>query len=152
MKLQISKSSRVGRYYEWLMVRYSGRFDSWFDPWRGLTLCSFVQNIFWRSLILFAAIIVVLAGLLITLSIMFYPELNLIMGWSPDRDIQYLSISFWILFLFMVSALRFDKYVDERRKRLRSVVIIHKPKQPSLVWEYLKAKKKRICPLINVVE
>lgn len=152
MKITISKSSLVGRYYSWLMEYFSSRSSS--GAWQNLSLCYFVQNLFWRSLIPLAGILLVLFCCLFILFALLYPYLYFFLNLNVDKDMLTSSVLLWGIFFGLSSLAWLNKYIKEHLNKKTEVeeITVEDSKKPSIIWEWLKAKKKKVCPLINVVE
>ncbi len=138
--ITVSKSSKLGRYYEWQMDHVSGKLG---DPWKNLSLCRFVQGLFWRSLFLLVAVAILLIIGSAILSMYLAPLLSL-MGFHYFDDTVTISLVMWLLTLAMAAIIYIGKKFENRPEK--------KPKEPSIVVEWVKAKKNKVCPRINVVD
>lgn len=141
--LTISKSSKIGRYYNWLMDNFSSKGD--YSRWNNLSLCAFCQNIFWRTLFIIGLAGVLLIGAGVVLFILLAPFINEFV--TIESVYVAMSLVIWAAFTIIFSAVAVSEYLERRESRREYVEL-----RPSLVIEWLKAKKQKVCPRINVIE
>jgi len=162
----ISKSSRLGRYYDWIcelspegMRHYVTR------RWENLNLCTFVQRIFWLTVgkfLLWSGLAALICFGLYTMA--FVPYWWIKYGFPAEHPpFQFvIGVIFWVGVMFvsagvayqMISTSAWWQAREGRKWQMREAKKAEKavPRQPSLVWVWLKAKKERVCPLIKVVD
>lgn len=139
--ITIKKSSRIGRYYQWIMCTVGSKYE--FEIWKNLSLCYFVQSIFWRTLAMIAWGIFML---FMAVSMAFFMTYSIwvLIGVVPyDLGIHISSVVLILLVGFAYAAQLRHKYYKPWLKP---------EKPPSLVRLWLKAKKDKVCPIINVEE
>lgn len=81
-------------------------------------------------------------------------------GWHFLSDDYYetsllVMIVLWIIFPLVVgviASLSGEMRVVPNWMKLDKHYTPAKPKQPSLVWEYIKAKKSKVCPIVKLEE
>ena len=153
-ELTISKSSRLGRYYDWIYRGLDGKFIN--EHWSTLNnLCQFVRRLVAMTLLKLIAYGTILAtvgaaSFCASYAVYFLTVGGRIMpsGNSFWAVILILGLSLWLTAIvlgagFAIRALknRWRRGRDETREPPRS-----------LLREWLSAKKQKVCPLIKVVD
>lgn len=108
----------------------------------GGTLCEY----FWLVVFAIFLNIVKATGALFLAWLFIYNPVSYI--WAPD-DSKLLLVFMWAFF-FAASGIVFASIFI--RDKLQSRTPINKVKQPSIVIEYLRAKKQKFCPVIKIVK
>lgn len=150
-KIEISRASAIWRYYEFL------------DSWRGsrsarddknLNLCTFVRRIAFWSIYLAVKLVFVLALVLFFIGSMliavYWPIAH---GWiSPQGHTLagFVMVGTMLWGVVAVAAgIVFGSYFSEAVKRRASD---NKDEKQNLLLAWLRAKKEKFCPLIEVKE
>lgn len=152
-KVVISRTSAIWRYYEFLE---STRERPWND--NNLNLCAFVRRIVFGSISLAIKLIVVLVLVLAAVAVvgsMFFVVYWLVAhGWNwPGKDdvsCNFLGVGvvFWVLVIVVAGAF-LGFYLSDTGKRWASS---NKDGKQNLLLAWLRAKKEKVCPLIELKE
>ena len=145
----IRKSSKLGRYYGWLMENFSSQGARW----ENLSLCYFVQNLFWRSL-LALGIGAILSLVVVSIAMMaLYPLALWLIPSLYEPLATVVSFLTWVALIIMVYASFGERLVLSIEKRFPFLAPKDKiEKEPSIIMEYLGSVKKKVCPIIHVTD
>ena len=160
-ELTISKSSRLGRYYNWLYYRWNGKRDV--THWHINNLCQFVRRLVIMTILVVSAYAVLcgIVGWLLFCAgyVIYWPFAH---GWimPPNKSFMGLVVrlglgvwGFVALVGIVVGIVALKERSEDRAWKRQAVnCYVKPPRQPNLVWAWLKAKKQKVCPLIKVVD
>ena len=151
-KVVISKSSAVWRYYEYLggaQAHLAG-----YGSWNGqnLNLCTFVRRIFFWT-IYFAFRFVALAAIVLFFvgSAVFTVYWPIAHGWiwpakgDASAVLLLFGCIFWGLVAISISIFLCTVFLADARYEYLG----KKERKPSLLSVWLRAKKEKVCPLIE---
>lgn len=157
-KLKIRDNSLLWWYYDNVLNTYFGMRRY------GLNLCGFAQRLFWGSVIL---AILIGSVLFVVWSLLYVPYYLIRYGLHATYQLfhtketlgfQFLmpvGIAFWILILIVVIAALISKLIDvaieRKRNKIYTMRIETQLTAKNIFWAWLKAKKTKVCPMIEVV-
>lgn len=137
MSITIKKSSRLGRYYEWLSEIDKEGLDHWYN----LSLCKFVQTVFWGSILMLFGVFIFFLSIALLAYVPAY-----LLGFATYSEAFFQGgLALWGILLFAAFAIGILALAEYRQNK-------HQQPKPSLLKEWIKAKKAKICPLIDVQE
>ncbi len=141
--IKISRSSKLGRYYDFVDVVG----DDEIERWESLNLCVFVRRLFLGT----AVLIFYGFGLLLAIFGMVYSVCCLMniylfsLNNVPLHNIfLYVGIGSWFIFVFFGLPVAIKRIWTVRKKRNEGAF------NPFFAW--LKAKKEKVCPILEVVD
>ncbi len=166
----LSRSSRLGRYYDWLAFSDNRFFkQEWWNNGNSLDVCTVGSRVFWRTV--FLAICAVTALMLLT-GFFVLPYGVYKYGWVVLSDISKVPISLLMKSIFFVGGLawllvgtfilivsmrflgeKLNDWVAERDSRKQVVSEVEPTiKQEPVLTAWLKSVKDRVCYRVKVVD
>lgn len=151
--MQVSSSSLHARLYRstrrGLLQVWDGK--EWFDSrLESSDLCTYVRTLCLYLPLLLLWYTVALIGppvLLIIVPLLFVGLKGTLIGWGVFLG----AIAAFALIAFLACLLE-DYRVERRLREYRKQEVEEKEKPPSLIKEWIKAKKSKVCPLVEFTE
>lgn len=141
--LKVSKSSRLGRYYNF--ISYLLAHDE-IHRWEGLNLCLLAADLFWGTVLLLNYAVVAATCICgMVYSVCRLINAGLFSLNNPVFDILLIisGIFGWLFFVYF-SLVFAVKRIEDRQERRNG--------NPSLFYAWIKAKKEKTCRIVDVVD
>lgn len=153
--MQLKKSSWWWRYYVFLYEH----FNNWKYPTEaekyGISICRLANGIFWRTLgfLIFR----ILPGAFIVYSAFFSVYWLFAHGFIMPADNKSSSFTFFVLGLTVWGLLAligivFGLYVWNDSRVHKPTSEHSKSPEPGIILSWLRAKKQKVCPLVEIVD
>lgn len=117
-------------------------------PYSGISLCGYFWETVFSILKVFTAVLFLLLMSVVVITLLSYPISQYVTG--PNAAIAFLSFTAWVLCLLgVLKRYREHDKPDVTLFTLPHISVPPVPKGLSLATQYIKAKKRKICPFID---